>query len=129
MALCACLPAGSWNQEKEMRKRFANLSKTEQEKVEAWYHEQDPLQFDDVMRRAASHSPDVIRLPPRLTATLKKLAKREGEPEYQIMVTKWLKERVQKEARSAPKLSKKSKRKRGSDLKIIQPQRGTKSTK
>jgi hypothetical protein len=89
-----------------MRKRFANLSRTEQEKVEAWYHEQNPLQFDDVMRRAASHSPDVIRLPPRLTATLKKLAKREGEPEYQIMVTRWLNERVQKETSSAPKLSK-----------------------
>jgi hypothetical protein len=103
--------------EKEMRKQFAKLPTTEQQKVEAWYHKQNPREFCDVMRRASSHSPDVIRLPPRLTATLKRLAKREGEPEYQIMITRWLKERVQKEARSAPKLSKKSKLKRGSDLK------------
>jgi hypothetical protein len=100
-----------------MKKRFAKLSKSEQQKVEAWYHEQDPGEFDDVMRRASSHSPDVIRLPSRLTATLKRLAKRKGEPEYQLMVTRWLKERVQKEARTAPRLSKKSKLKREPDLK------------
>jgi len=100
-----------------MKKRFAKLSKSEQQKVEAWYHEQDPREFDDVMRRASSHSPDVIRLPSRLTATLKRLAKTKGEPEYQLMVTRWLKERVQKEARTAPKLSKKSKLKKEPDLK------------
>ena len=101
-----------------MRKQFGKLSKTEQEKVEiAWYHEQSSREFDDVMRRASSHNPDVIRLPARLTATLKKLEKKEGEPEYQLMVTRWLNERVQKEARSGSKLSKKSKPKRGPDLK------------
>ena len=99
-----------------MKKQFAKLSKTEQEKVEAWYHEQNPENFDDLMRRAKTHSPDVIRLPPQLTATLKTLAKKEGEPEYQTMVTRWLKERVQKEVRAASKSSKKRERSRGSGL-------------
>lgn len=86
-----------------MRKQFAKLSRTEQQKVEAWYHKQNLREFRDVMRRASSHSPNVIRLPPRLTATLKRLAKREGEPEYQIMITRWLKERVQKRSKIGPK--------------------------
>jgi hypothetical protein len=103
--------------EKQMKKQFAKLSKTEQAKVEAWYHEQNPEGFDDIMGRASTHSPDVIRLPPQLTARLKTLAKREGEPEYQTMVTRWLKERVQKETRAASKSAKKRERNRGSGFK------------
>ena len=100
-----------------MKKQFAKLSKSEQEKVEAWYHDQNPQEFDDVMRRASTHSPDVIRLPPGLTARLKTLAEKEGEPEYEAMVTRWLRERVQKEARAASKASKRRERNRGSGLK------------
>jgi hypothetical protein len=100
-----------------MKKQLAKPSETKQEKIEDWYQHRNPQEFDTLMSQAATHSPDVIRLPARLTATLKTLAKREGEPEYQTMVTRWLRERAQKESRSAPKLSKKPKRKRGPGLK------------
>ena len=101
---------GAQIEEKQMKKQFAKLSKTEQAKVEAWYHEQTPQHFADVMQRASIHSPDVIKLPPRLTAQLKTLAEREGEPEYQTMVTRWLTERVRKETRGASKISKSARR-------------------
>jgi len=93
-----------------MRKQFARLSKAEQEELQEWYHQQSPQEFDNVMRRASTHSPNIIKLPAGLTATLKSLAKKEGEPDYQTMVTRWLRERVEKEARPAAKLSKKRKR-------------------
>jgi hypothetical protein len=94
-----------------MKKQIARLSKTEQQQVQDWYHRQKPQEFDNLMRRASTHSPNVIRLPPRLTATLKNLAKKEGEPDYQTMVTRWLRERAETEVRPAAKLSKKPRRK------------------
>jgi hypothetical protein len=100
-----------------MKKQLRKPPETKQEKLEDWYHDRNPQEFDSLMSQAATHSPDVIRLPARLTATLKTLAKREGEPEYQAMVTRWLRERVQNESRSVPKLSKQPKRKRGPGLK------------
>ena len=95
-----------------MKKQFARLSKTEQHKVQDWYHQQNPQEFDDLMRRASTHSPNVIKLPAGLTATLKNLAKKEGEPDYQTMVTRWVRERVEKEVRPAARSSKKPRRKR-----------------
>jgi len=42
-----------------MKKRFAKLSKSEQEKVEADYHNTDPHEFDTIMSRASVHRPKV----------------------------------------------------------------------
>jgi TFIIF-interacting CTD phosphatase-like protein len=107
-----------------MKKQFSRLSKVEQERVEAWYHKQNPNQFDDVMRNGSTHTPNLIKLPTGLAATLKSLAKKEGEPDYQTMATRWLKERAAKETRPAAKLSQKTKRKSAK----TQSQRGSKST-
>ena len=94
-----------------MKKQFARLSKSEQQQVQDWYHQQKPQEFDHLLPGATTHSPNVIKLPARLTATLKNLAKKEGEPDYQSMVARWLRERVEKEVRPAARLSKKPKRK------------------
>jgi len=42
-----------------MKKRFEKLSKSEQEKVEAEYHNMDPHEFDTIMARALPHRPNV----------------------------------------------------------------------
>ena len=89
-----------------MKKQFSKLSKTEQEKVEAEYHQVKPEDFDELMTHAGHHSPDAIRLPNDLIAVLKAMAKLEGETHYQAMVTKWIEERLRQEARLAKKYAK-----------------------
>lgn len=99
-------------EEKEMKKEFAKLSRLEQEKVELEYHRMQPEEFDKLMAGAKPHSPDVIRLPQRLVETLKSVARTEGEPEYETMVRRWVEERLRQETRQAPKSSKGSYSKR-----------------
>ena len=48
-------------EEKEMKKQFAKLSKAEQEKVEAEYHRMKPADFDRVMSQAKQHAPSISR--------------------------------------------------------------------
>lgn len=86
-----------------MKKRFSNLTKAEQEKVEAEYHQMKPEDFDEQRARAKHHSPDAIRLPKDLITVLQAMAQLEGETHYQVLVTKWIKERLQQEARLAKK--------------------------
>ena len=81
-----------------MKKQFGKLSKSEQEKVESDYHRTKPEEFDKVMSRAKSHSPNAIHLSPRLVKRLKMVAALEGEPEYQAMVQRWVEERLQHDA-------------------------------
>lgn len=38
-----------------MKRQFAKLSKTEQEKVEAEYHQMNPRDLDEVMAQAKKH--------------------------------------------------------------------------
>ncbi len=80
-----------------MKKQFAKLSKTEQEKVEMEYHRMKPEEFDEPMSQARRHTPDVIRLPMSLIEELKAMAALEGESEYQTMVRRWIEERLQQE--------------------------------
>lgn len=82
-----------------MKKRFAKLTKSEQEKAEAEYHRMKPEEFDKVMSRAEPRSPNAIRLSPRLVKRLKTVAESEGEPEYQAMVQRWVRERLQQAAK------------------------------
>jgi hypothetical protein len=42
-----------------MKKQFAKLTKREQEKIEADYHNMDPREFDITMKKASPHQPDV----------------------------------------------------------------------
>lgn len=95
-------------EEKEMKKEFAKLSRAKQEKVELEYHQMQPEEFDELMARAKSHSPDVIRLPRRLVETLKTVAKTEGEPEYETMVRRWVEERLRQQTKLASRSSRKS---------------------
>ncbi len=81
-----------------MKKKFAKLSKSEQETVESEYHRMEPEEFDETMSAATRHSPNAIRLPSRLVEKLKTMAKVEGEAEYQTMVRTWIEERLQQEA-------------------------------
>jgi hypothetical protein len=53
-------------------------------------------EFDEAMSHAKTHTPNEIRLSSRLVEKLKTLAELEGEPEYQAMVQRWLRERLQK---------------------------------
>jgi len=50
-----------------MKKRFAKLSKTERDEIEASYHNMNPQDFNDVMSRASEHHAGVKsrRKPPR----------------------------------------------------------------
>lgn len=91
-----------------MKKQFARLSKVEQEKVEAEYHNKRPEEFNQLMSQAKTHSPDAIRLPKRLTTKLRTIAKTDGEPEYQTMVRRWVEERLQQEGELPVRLSKKT---------------------
>ena len=81
-----------------MKRKFAKLSKREQEKVEAEYHRMEPEEFDEMMSAATRQSPNAVRLPSRLVEKLKTLAEVEGEAEYQTMVRTWIEERLQQEA-------------------------------
>ena len=77
-----------------MKKKFSKLKKSEQAKVEADYHRMKPEELDAVISRAKPHSPDAIRLSPRLVRKLKTVAASEGESEYRTMVKKWVEERL-----------------------------------
>ena len=88
-----------------MKKRFADLSKAEQEKIEMVYQQMNPDEFDDLMPQAKTSTIASIRLPSELVETLKVLAKLEGERGYQSLVRKWIAERLQQEARLALRLS------------------------
>ena len=81
-----------------MKRKFAKLSKREQEKVEAEYHRMEPEECDEMMSAATRQSPNAVRLPSRLVEKLKTLAEVEGEAEYQTMVRTWIEERLQQEA-------------------------------
>jgi hypothetical protein len=84
-----------------MKKRFAELSKKERERVEAKYHGMKPELFDDTMSTASPQSPDAIRLPKKLVLKLKVVAKRKGEAEYQNIVKSWIEERLEQENKLA----------------------------
>ncbi|MEW6608211.1 MAG: hypothetical protein AB1414_12335 [bacterium] len=88
-----------------MKKRFGNLSKGEQEKIEMEYHQMDPEEFDNLMSAAKTYTTASIRLPGELVGKLKVVAKLEGEWGYQSMVRKWITERLQQETRMALRLS------------------------
>ena len=81
-----------------MKRKFAKLSKREQEKVEAEYHRMEPEEFDEMMSAATRQTPNAVRLPSRLVEKLRTLAEVEGEAEYQTMVRTWIEERLQQEA-------------------------------
>ena len=82
-----------------MKKKFAKLSKREQDKVESEYHRMNLEDFDETMSAATRQTPNAIRLPDRLVKRLKAVAKRAGEPEYQTIVKSWIEERLEREAR------------------------------
>ena len=82
-----------------MKRQFAKLSKSAQEKVEANYHRMKSEELDEVMSHAKPHSPNAIRLSSRLVEKLKTVAESEGEPEYQAMVQRWVRERLQQAAK------------------------------
>jgi len=92
-------------EEKKMTKKFSKLSKGEQEKREAEYHRMKPEEFDRLMTRAKHHSPHAIRLPADWIETLEAMAELEGEPEYHIMVRRWIQERLRQESRMVLRLS------------------------
>ena len=84
-----------------MKKRFAELSKRQRERVESEYHNLKPEQFDDTMTSAVKHSPNAIRLPKKLVLKLKIVAKRKGEAEYRNIVKAWIEERLKQENKLA----------------------------
>ena len=88
-----------------MKKRFSDLSKADQEKIELEYHQMNPAEFDDLLSQAKTNTTASICLPGELVGTLKVVAKLEGERGYQSMVKKWIYERLQQEARMALQLS------------------------
>jgi hypothetical protein len=45
-----------------MRKKFSELSPSEQEAIELEYHQMDPEDFDEMMNEAEWHVPQVDRL-------------------------------------------------------------------
>jgi len=83
-----------------MKRKFAKLSKREQEKVEAEYHRMKPENFDELMSAATRKTPNTVRLPNRLVEKLKTVADRHGKAEYQTMVKAWIEERLQRETRT-----------------------------
>ena len=83
-----------------MKKKFAKLSKREQEKVEAEYHRMKPENLDQLMSAATRRTPNTVRLPNRLVEKLKTVANRHGKAEYQTMVKAWIEERLQRETES-----------------------------
>ena len=100
-----------------MKKQFSKLTKLEQEKVELEYHRMKPEEFDELMSRAKSHTPDAVLIPRKMAKTLKTIAKLEGESRYQTMVRRWIEERLQQETDLVLKLSKQLDPKLRNDLK------------
>jgi hypothetical protein len=92
-----------------MSKRFSSLSKTEQRKVEAAYHQMQPADFDEFMAQAEQHTPETIRLPATLVEELKAMAELAGEQQYQTMVKRWIEERLQQEAKLALRVARQPK--------------------
>ena len=82
-----------------MKKKFANLSIREQERVQAEYHRMKPEDFVEIMSTATRQSPNAVRLPKRLVEKLKAVAEREGKTEYQTIVK--AEERLQQETKLA----------------------------
>lgn len=80
-----------------MKRRFADLTETEQATVELTYHQLNPDEFDELMTQAKQQVPALLRLPSELVENLKTVAETEGEPEYQTMVQRWIVERLQLE--------------------------------
>ena len=80
-----------------MKKKFADLSKREQKKVEVEYHRMKPEDFDEIMSTATRHTPNTVRLSNRLVEKLKTVAKRQGKAEYQTIVKAWIEERLQRD--------------------------------
>jgi len=89
-----------------MKKKFSNRSKEEQEKREAQYHRMKPQEFDQLMARPKRYSPPAIRLPAAWLDRLEVMAELEGEPDYHVMVRRWIEERLRQESRRALRLSK-----------------------
>ena len=83
-----------------MKRKFAKLSKREQEKAEADYHRMKPENLDQLMSAATRKTPNTVRLPNRLVEKLKTVADRHGKAEYQTMVKAWIEERLQRETES-----------------------------
>jgi hypothetical protein len=83
-----------------MRKKFAKLTKAEQQRVETEYHRMKPEDFGEIMASATRHSPNALLLPNRLVEKLKTVAERQGKSEYRSMVKTWIEERLREEARS-----------------------------
>jgi hypothetical protein len=84
-------------EEKTMKKQFGKLSKIERTKIETQFHKMSAQDFDERMSRAKRRNPGAVRLPSKLVEILRSLAESEGEPEYQIMVKRWIEERLQQE--------------------------------
>ena len=80
-----------------MKQRFEELSKAEQETVELAYQQMSPADFDGLMANAKRHVPAALRLPSALVERLQTVAESAGEPEYQVMVRRWIEERLQLE--------------------------------
>jgi len=89
-----------------MKKKFGNLSKDAQEKREAEYHRMKPQEFDQLMARPKRYSPPAIRLPSAWLDRLAVMAELAGEPDYHVMVRRWIEERLRQESRRALRLSK-----------------------
>ena len=81
-----------------MKRKFSELSKTEQKAVELEYHSMKPEDFDTLMAEAEFHTPSSVRLPAEMVESLKVVAKSKGEPEYQTLVKKWIEERLRLES-------------------------------
>lgn len=58
---------GIGNEEKkEMKRRFDDIPKEEQEQVELEYHRMEPREFDELMSGARKQAVTSVRLPPRV---------------------------------------------------------------
>jgi len=62
-----------------MKKKLANLSKKEQEELEAWYHNMDPHEFDDLMSRASKYHPG-IKPRPKSSKSVRRKPQRATKP-------------------------------------------------
>jgi hypothetical protein len=56
---------------KRGKKRFGDLSKAEQKKIEQEYHQMNPAEFDNLMPQAKTYATASIRLPGELVERLK----------------------------------------------------------
>ena len=113
-------------QKKEMKRRFDEIPKEEQEQVELEYHRMGPREFDELMSGARKQAVTSVRLPPELVKNLKAVAELEGESSYQSMIKKWIEERLKHETKLLAKLAKR--RRADNDLIVIlekQPARRT----